>query len=347
MSRYAAASLIVLLVAAEIAAAQPVSHDWTSYCQLRYTYSEDDGGYVSLRRLKLYGTGPAFGRWNYYLQFLYKTGNRSPTDGLFLQEANIFRALRRGRVTFGQFKPPFGLERFTSDWKLALIDRTQPTDRLIPNGSVGNSFARDYGLQWEGPIGRDLSLSLGLFAGGAANEPLDNGGPLLVGRAAYERRLASDRQVRFELAASWRRDRGIDFSRQLPGAPSGYSDFAGHDIRQNLALACDAGPDSLRAEYFSAHYRSAGQSVPSMDAMGYYLQYARVLSKRWAVAARYERFDPNRAVVDSKDFSWLSLGTSRFIRGDFEKVQINYVFKAERTKESDNDAVLVQYQRFL
>jgi phosphate-selective porin len=347
VSRYAAAILVVLLAALEVSVAEPGSHEWTSYFQLRYTHSEVDGSYVSLRRLKLYGTGPAFGRWNYYLQFLYKTGNRSATDGLFLQEANIFGAFGRGRITFGQFKPPFGLERFTPDWKLALIDRTQPTDRLIPNGSVGNSFARDYGLQWEGPIARNLTLSLGLFAGSAANEPLDKGGPLLVGRAAYERRLAPDRHIRFELAASWRRDRGIDFSRQLPGAPVGYSSFSGRDIRQNLALACDAGPNSLRAEYFAAHFGSAGESLPSIDAMGYYVQYARVLSKRWAVAARYERFDPNRAVVNSKDVSWLSLGTSRFIRGDFEKVQINYVFKAERTKESDNDALLVQYQRFL
>ncbi|MGB9618964.1 MAG: porin [Armatimonadota bacterium] len=338
--------LAALMPVASASAVAASSHDWKSYFQLRYTEPEDASGYVGLRRLKLYGQGPVYGEWSYFLQFLYKTGNRSATDGLFLQEANIFRSAWRGKITVGQFKPPFGLERFTADWKLALIDRTQPTDRLIPNGSVGDSFARDYGLQWEGPIGHGFDLALGVFAGSAANGPFTGNGPLVVTRAAYEHRPGSDRRMRAELALSWRRDRDIDFSRQLPGAPAGYSSFRGHDNRENLVLACDVGANSLRAEYFAAQYESGRGTVPSIDAAGYYAQYARMLSSRWSAAVRLERFDPDCSVRNSKDVSWLTIGVTCYIRGDSEKVQANYILKSEAVNEIENDAFVVQYQRF-
>ena len=346
MNRSAAVLFAVLLAAAMTSTGGAASHDWRSYFQVRYTQPEDAGGYVGLRRLKLYGQGPVTEGCTYFAQFLYKANNRSPTDGLFVQEANVWAAAGRGRMTFGQFKPPFGMERFTSDWKLALIDRSQPTDRLIPDGSVGDSFARDRGLQWEGAVGPSLNLAVGVFDGNGANEPFLGNGPLLVTRAAYERRRGANGRLRAELALSWRQDHDIDFRGQLPGAPAGYSSFAGHDIRQNLAVACDAGPNSLRAEYLAAQYESGKEGVPSVDASGYYLQYARAVSDRWAAAARYERFDPNQSVTSSRDLSWLTLGATWYIRGDFEKVQVNYVFKSERVNEFDNDALLVQYQRF-
>lgn len=103
------------------------THDWQSYVQVRYTSSDDRGDYLSLRRLKLFGQGPLSGDWTYFLQFLYKDGNRSLTDDrIVMQEANVSHPVKSGKLTSGQFRPPFGMERFTSDYLLPLIDRSQP-----------------------------------------------------------------------------------------------------------------------------------------------------------------------------------------------------------------------------
>lgn len=83
-----------------------MAHDWQSYAQVRYTAPEDQEGYLSLKRLKLFGQGPIAGDWSYYLQFLYKANNHSPTDDhIWTQEANATLATKSGRLTVGQFKP--------------------------------------------------------------------------------------------------------------------------------------------------------------------------------------------------------------------------------------------------
>jgi phosphate-selective porin len=322
-------------------------HTWQSYLQVRYTTSEDQGDYLSLRRLKLFGQGPISDDWSYYLQFLYKANNYSPTDDrIVVQEANAVMRLKSGKLTVGQFKPPFGLERFTSDAVLALIDRSQPTDRLIPNGSLGWSFARARGVQLERQLSTAIGCALGIFDGNGANEPFQGNGPLIVGRLVYKRRWGETRRLRSEIALSWRKDHDIDFLGQLPGAPSGYSSFAGRDIRQNLALAYDTGAGTLRAEYFAAQYDSDKLGLPSIDAQGYYLQWAYALSRKWSMAARFETMDPDRSVTNSKDVSWLTIGATYYMNSDYQKIQANYVFRSEKVNEFDNDGLLIQYQRF-
>ena len=329
------------------ARAEAATHKWQSYFQVRYTTSQDQGDYLSLRRLKLFGQGPISGDWTYYLQLLYKANNRSPTDDrIVMQEANTLVPLNSGRLTVGQFKPPFGMERFTPDYKLALIDRSQPTDRLIPNGNLGLSFARARGAQHERKVGNTARFAIGVFDGNGANEPFDGNGPLIVGRLVYEPPSSEARRFHSELALSWRKDHDIDFLGQLPGAPSGYSSFAGKDIRQNLALAYDAGADALRAEYFAAQYDSDKLGLPSIDAQGYYLQWAHTVSKRWFAAIRYETMDPNQSVTNTKDISWLTIGATYCIDSDYQRIQVNYAFRSEQVNEFDNDALLVQYQKF-
>ena len=323
------------------------THNWQSYSQVRYTASEDQAGYLSLRRLKLFGQGPISGGWTYYLQFLYKTNNKSLTDDrIVVQDANASLPLATGKVTIGQFKPPFGMERFTPDYKLELIDRSQPTDRLIPNGNLGISFARARGAQYECNVGNAARFALAVFDGNGANEPFAGNGPLIVGRLVYEPHYGEAGRFRSEVALSWRKDHNIDFLGQLPGAPSGYSMFSGKDIRQNVAVAYDMGKDALRAEYFAAQYESGRLGLPSIDAQGYYLQWAHTASRRWSTAIRYETMDPNQSLTNSKDVSWITIGATYYIDSDYQKIQANYVFRSEKVNEFDNDALLVQYQRF-
>ncbi|MDH7482000.1 MAG: porin [Armatimonadota bacterium] len=322
------------------------THKWQGYFQVCYTNPEDRADYLSLRRLKLYGGGPISGNWSYYLQFLYKTNNRSSTDNqIVVQEASASTQSGSVKLTVGQFKPPFGMERFTSDSVLALIDRSQPTDKLVPNGSLGMSFARDRGIQIERKIGKVGRCAVGVFDGNGANEPLEGNGPLVVGRFIYEPCSAAKR-FHSELAVSWRKDHDIDFTGQLPGAPPGYANFSGNDVRQNIAIAYDFGKNSLRCEYFAARYHSNKSAIPSIDAQGYYLQWAYAVSRKWLLAARLEAMDPDRSVVNSKDISWLTIGATYYIKSDYHKIQVNYIFKSEKAGEINNDAIVAQYQRF-
>lgn len=347
MTLHQRTALITAALCAFLSGARASEHVWRSYSQVRYTVTEDHGSYIGLRRLKLYGQGPISDDWRYYLQFLYKTNNHSPTDDrIVIQEANAVMRLKSGKLTVGQFKPPFGLERFTSDAVLALIDRSQPTDRLIPNGSLGWSFARARGVQIENRIGPSIKCAVGIFDGNGANQPFEGNGPLVVGRLAYQPALSESRRLRSELALSWRKDHDIDFLGQLPGAPPGYSNFAGTDVRQNVAIAYDLGKHSLRSEYFAAQCHSDKPALPSIDAQGYYLQWACALSRKWSAAARLEVMDPDRSVTNSKDASWLTIGATYYVDSDYQKIQANYVFRSESVKELDNDALLVQYQKF-
>ena len=40
-----------------------------------------------------------------------------------------------------------GLERFTPDEMMFSLERSQATNRLVPNGNLGESFTRDSGVQ--------------------------------------------------------------------------------------------------------------------------------------------------------------------------------------------------------
>jgi len=329
------------------AARAETTANWESYVQLRYTRSKAGQTYA-IRRLKLIGQGQLGEGGGYYVQALYKTNNGSATDDkVYLQEARVTLPLGRGRgaLTVGQFKPPFGLERFDADATMPLIDRSQATDHLVPAGNVGESFARARGLQWDGRARKGLSVSYGLFEGNGANNPLVGNGPLLVTRVRLLERKRGGVRYSGEAAVSWRKDHAIDFRSQLPGAPPVYRGFEGSDLRWDLAVALHRGDSALQVEYLAASYASSRPGVPSIDADGFYLQLARRFARHWAGAARYEEFHPNRA-QPTHDLAWTTLGCTYFTRGDQRKIQANYVFQRDGVTPTA-DTVAVQYQQFL
>ncbi len=322
-------------------------HDWQSYTQVRYTASENRKGYLSLRRLKLFGQGPIAGDWSYYLQFLYKANNQSPTDDhIWAQEVNASLGTKSGKLIVGQFKPPFGMERFIADWSMPFVERAQPTDRLIPDGGIGGSFARDYGVQWQTKSSRGLSIASGVFVGNGANNAFEGNGPLLVSRASYDRKCGGDRRFHAELALSWRRDANIDFRGQLPGAPAGYAHFAGQDVRQDVAVAYDWGRDSVHAEYLAAQYHSDRFGVPSINADGGYVEWSHDLTSRWQGAIRYEFLSPHTSAKDANGLAWTTLAINYRIRSDYDRVQLDYIVRHENGAQIENNALVVQYQRF-
>ncbi len=331
---------------------------FTSYLQVRGTAQEGGGTSVALRRLKVFGGGPVGNQGAYYLQLLYKDGNRSATDGkLFLQEAWLKHSMAGGSLTFGQFKPPFGLERFISDAVLPLIDRSQVTDRLVPNGSLGDSFTRDLGLQWDSTLG-SIGYSAGVFLGRGANEALGRLGPLAVLRLQWEAAPArgvgspptpaSPRRLRLVTAVSWRRASALDLSGQLPGSGSlGYRRFTGHDLRETVGLEWQRSRTTIQGEGFLAQYHASQAGMPSASAREGYLEAIYHWSRAGEAALRYEAFDPGLpGDLSSPQSAWTLGGTCR-LRGDREKLQVNYVRQKVGVSQGSRGLWLLQYQQYL
>jgi len=334
--------------------AKPV--EWSSYFQLRYTGIEDRDDLYAFRRFKVMLRGSLKPHLQYYVQGIFKDGNESNTDGSpYLQEAWIkYTGWKYGHLTVGQFKPPFGMERFTPDWKLATLDRSQVTDHLIPNGQLGDSFARDYGAQLDAWLARKrLYYAAALFSGNGANNSFKGNGPLIAGRligVLYKSPPHSGKQNRITLggAVSTRKDHQQDFAATLPGtAALGYTRFSGRDTRANLQASADFSPVSLRGEYFHGWFDPNRAPLVRVRASGFYVQGAVRFCRKFQGVSKYEGFNPDRGVRNKYDQRWTTLGLNWFIRQDRIRLGVDYVFKHEAVDSFPNNAVLVQFQYFL
>jgi hypothetical protein len=326
--------------------------------QERYTTLENEPGapsdYFSLRRLKLRILGEPLSGLQYYVQGIYKTNNYSSTDNqVFLQEARVkWDLFPSTYVQVGQFIPPMGLERFIPDEMLYTIDRSQVTDHLVPNGNIGDSFTRDYGVQLGGkfPASR-LAYAMALMGGnGANNDHLgERGSYLLDGQMTWQpyRHETDGFNLILGGAASFRRNQDLDLSKQLPGSSRlGYGHFDGADEHFNLFFDLSRGPFSFLGEGFYAWYDSYRAGLPSLSAQGFYVLAAYFLSPRWQVVGRYETFDPHVHLQDSEDMRWITLGLNWYLLGNQLKFMANYILKSQGKEGFADHTLMAQVQFF-
>jgi len=324
--------------------------DVTSYIQVRGACAEDaEDARLSVRRLKAtyeeeLGSDTAF-----LIQGIYKTGNASATDDrVYLQEALIRVRLGGGSLTLGQFKPPFGLERFTPDWDLDAIDRSVATDSLVPNGKLGRGqgFTRDYGAQWE-----DKSRSgrvwgaVGVFGGHGANSPWRGVSPLVAGRVLWTAHRGTGSTLRVGASASWRRADDVNLDNALPGE-SDLSHFSGEDGRWGLDLSLDCHRARFRAELLRVGLRPSDGAAGRVRAAGGYVQASYRVSHRLEVATKVERFDPNTALSDQWDQRQASLALTYLLHGRQDRLQLAYVRPIAASGPRSTGRLLCQFQRF-
>lgn len=268
----------------------------SSYIQFRYTDPSEGLDRWAIRRFKAMLDGGPEDGIHYHVQFIYKTNLQSSTDDqVYLQDAYVvIPAGKSLGFKLGQFVPPFGLERFEPDWDLDLIDRTDLTNRMVVNGNLGKSFARDRGVEVDWSPGR-LALSAGLFQGEGANMNPKGNGPLGVVRASYGAKGKSGGESWFwrtGLAASDRHDHDLDLSSELTDLSKKLTGhFAGRDSRLNAFAETGWGKVRGQAEYFRAWLSPEGGG--EIAAHGAYGQVAYLPVERLILALRYEWFTPD------------------------------------------------------
>jgi hypothetical protein len=311
--RRAGFALVAALLAAPVFAEDPAGPAayvpvLSSYLQIRYTAPGGRDGTWAVRRLKaMIDGGPGRGL-HYHVQFIYKTNLGSPTDDrVFLQDAYlVFPATAGVALKVGQFVPPFGLERFQPDSKLDFVDRTDVTNRMVVNGNLGKSFARDRGVEGDWSAG-GWAFSAAVFQGGGANMRARGNGPLGAVRATYGRAARPGGRAwhwRTGVAASDRRDADLDLSSALTGlSPELTSHFAGRDHRVNAFVEGSKGRVRGQAEYFQAWLSPDGGG--GIGARGAYGQVAYLPAPPVILALRYESFVPSlRAIPAPRLRQW-------------------------------------------
>lgn len=328
---------------------------WSGYVQLRYTAQESSDDLFGLRRFKLMVGGHLARNVYWYAQGLFKDGNGSPTDGrVYFQEAWLRFAFRKEvQLVVGQFKPPFGRERFTPDFLIFTIDRSLVTDALTPDGPYVDSFYRDRGVQVDGELPKRFRYAAAVFDGRGANHQFHGIGPMIVGQMlndAVKNRQIRGRplSVRVGAASAFRWGRDLPFRPCCSRVPwNGLAHFHGADRRWNVEFSADWGKSSLRAEYMRAQYRSAADAALSFTASGWYVQIAQFLAPKWQVVAKFERLDPNERLDNSRDVHQATLGVNYYLRENRVKVMAGYVFRQETSQPTANNLIQVQLQYFL
>ncbi|MBI4909516.1 MAG: hypothetical protein HY820_38210 [Acidobacteria bacterium] len=327
---------------------------WSGYVQLRYTNVDNGEDLYGLRRVKLMVGGNLSPRVQWYAQALYKDGNASPTDGrVYFQEGWLRFAFRKeAQLVIGQFKPPFGRERFTPDFQILTIDRSLATDALTPDGPYIDSFYRDRGVQLDGEWRSRVRYMAGIFDGRGANHQFHGIGPLVAVQTVYEvfkERPARGGPLTLQLggATAFRWGKDLPFRSCCARLEQELRHFSGADRRLGLEASAEWGRVSFRAEYLWAGL--SFKATPALDsaAHGWYVQGARFPRPKWQAVCKHERFDPNPALHNDKDIRQSTIGINYYVRQNRTKVMAGYVIRQGAVRPFSNNLFQVQLQFFV
>ena len=82
----------------------------------------------------------------------------------------------------------------------------------------------------------------------------------------------------------------------------------------------------------------------NITADGYYVQFVYEWNPHFLNTLKFEKFDPDKIIVNDYDIKWITAGLIFPIYGDDFKFMINYVIKMEFEKQVKNDVLLIRLQ---
>jgi len=304
----------------------------SGYTQIRYTDAQgaNTPGTFEARRVRLTIAGDATPDVDYLTMVDLSGARKAVTDNTFktalfgkpvlLDAAIGVKIPANIKITFGQFKVPFGLESLTSDAGLDTINRSQVTETLVP-GRDNGAQGRDVGVQFGGaqPLrSAQVEYALAVFNGAGINIGDDNDHKDLAARVAVKP--------------------GID------GLSFGLSHYAGASGSSEAARNRTGG----EVQYLIGPWKLQGEYIAGRDGAvrkhGWYALAARTLAPTLQAVARYERLDPNDTVNTDATRSLTGGITWLLGKDGVTRLQLNYEAKREQGTQVDNNQVLAQFQ---
>lgn len=220
--------------------------------------------------------------------------------------------LPEATVSFGMFRPPFGLEALVDRGDLTFLDRAQATEAIAPGRQVGVAVTGE-------ALDRRLAYGGGLFNGNGRRLENDGGDFLFAGRAQFNTvgpiPFYEDLVVQVGASLLWSEDTRAELGRGLdeftPEEPRRAleTEFAGERLLWGVDLHASYGGWSLTGEFLRGDFDLApadGETgeVP-LEAYGGYLEAGY---RAWGAIEGVVRYDGFRPVAgDARDYLLLGL----------------------------------------
>jgi len=257
------------------------------------------------------------------------------TDSPYLLDAFITytRFGEKAKISFGQFKQPFGLERNTACSGLHTVERSLATETL--------AMDRDMGIMFLGTLDGKFSYNIALMNGTGINAEDTNRGKDIVGRVSYAPLDLVTVGTGFRYGKAPNADAGVEdddiFTRASADFTVNYKDFLfqGEYIyaKDEGSYTTGGGCSGLPLETHNGDIRRQGFFVTALYETKWNLQ----------PVYKYELYDPN--MDNETDIAHFhTIGFNYFIN-EWTRVQVNYRRGIEEQVPAlDNDAFFLQMQ---
>ena len=251
----------------------------------------------------------------------------SQTDNPFLLDAFIsYNRFEWAKISMGQFKQPFGMEVNTACHKLHTIRRSMVSDQLV-------APQRDLGMAVLGGSNETfLKYSVAVMNGRGVNIKDNNSKKDIIGRVVFN-------PLDFlSVGGSFRY-----------GFPNTNDGSRSAEVGE---LAVDVGNFLLQAEYIydeGDYNRQTGGGCGSTPMTlgdkrsGYYVMAMYMTSFMLQPVIKWESFTKDQNSSENNDIYTTTFGLNYFFN-DWTRLQVNYLYNAEKGAEILNDAILVQVQ---
>jgi phosphate-selective porin len=198
---------------------------------------------------------------------------------------------KNNSVNLGQFKVPLSIEGLSSNANLDLAERAL----FMSVGNYGGN--RDIGIMAAGTY-PTYEYQIGFFNGEGQNTSDANDGKDVGARLVWK---------------------------PIPGLHLGMSVYNGS--KGDTEVTQDR--EGLETKYEWQQYAIKGEYMKgtdgNIDKKGWYLLASYKLNQKWQGVVRYEKWDPDTSVDNSKDEKDLTLGINYFMDSNHAKLQLNYI----------------------
>jgi hypothetical protein len=253
-------------------------------------------------------------------------------DSPYMLDAYVsYTRLPMAKISFGQFKQPFSMERNSSCAGLHTIRRSKVVEEL--------AMDRDLGMMFFGTAAEGLDYRLALMNGTGKNTKDDNKGKDIVGRVIYKPVESATFGAGFVSGNS---------KSVVEGADDDTKTRYGGDVQVHYVNFYAEG-EYIYGKDEGSYTEGGGCGGDPVIVQGTVERngfFATVLYEtEWNLqpVLKYERYDPDMDVDDDTWHAW-TYGINYFLN-DWTRLQVNYVRHIEDFRPAlDNDEFLVQMQ---